>query len=129
MNSCLRGIHKAKYITNIGKVTGEAFTADNRIFRGDGYEEISVNWENDVDDVLSFTLNSYPNGCVRVTVEAINQINRELEIFKMLLYEESKEDNNPHHGNILIQRDHEDRIKRMTYSALAIKASKIIKST
>jgi hypothetical protein len=126
--SCLRGVQKAKHILSIGKVSWETFEADSRTLdcRTDGSEEISINWEKD-EEALKFTLSIFRNGCVRLTTQQIEEINKELIVINPLSYEDKPLNDNPYHGNLLIKSDNEPVLKRMIYSSLAMKASLIIR--
>ena len=101
--------------------------------RDDGGVEQSINWEDD-ESVIDFTLNQkkangdlqFRAGVAILPRFEIDRLSRLPSIRELLLYERSPLDNNPYHGNLLLQANVPKPIMKLIAANLATAISGII---
>jgi hypothetical protein len=133
-DNCIRGLSRDSEITVEGFVPENAFYFKN-VQREDGWDEQSINWEDD-DSVIRFTLNQkkengdikYVNG---VAVIYRYKIDRLIErISKGLLgYERKPIDGNHFHGNILLKSGTSKKTMKIIAAGISLEVEKIVPST
>lgn len=133
-DNCIRGLSKGSEITVEGFVPENAFYFSN-VQREDGWDEQSINWEDD-DSVIRFTLNQkkengdikYVNG---VAVIYRYKIDRLIErISKGLLgYERKRIEGNHFHGNILLKSGTSKKTMKIIAAGISLAVEKIVSST
>ncbi len=134
-DNCIRGIINDGYITPDGSVGSHLFLPSRETAhqRGDGWEETSINWEDD-KHAVPFTLQTtkndgsikYKTGVVRIPLAEIEHINTHPTTRDLLSYERQAIQNNPYHGNILFRQRIDDSMKKKLAASLAVAASNII---
>lgn len=101
--------------------------------RDDGGVEQSVNWEDD-ESVIDFTLNQkkengdlqFRAGAAVVPRFEIDRLIERPTIRGLLSYERKPLDDNPYHGNLLLQANVSTPVMRMIAAGLALAVSGII---
>ena len=101
--------------------------------RDDGGLEQSINWEDD-ESVIGFTLNQrkengdlqFRAGVAILPCSEIDRLNKRPAIRGLLSYERNPLDDNPYHGNLLLQANVPKPIMRLIASGLALAISDII---
>ena len=102
----------------------------------DGFIEQSINWE-DNEIVIDFTLNQkrengnlqFNAGVAVLPRSEIDRLNRRPAIRGLLSYERSPLNDNPYHGNLLLQANVPKAKMRQITAGLALAVSKIIPQT
>ena len=133
-DNCIRGLSKGCEITVEGFAPEHAFYFDN-VQRKDGWDEQSINWEDD-ESVIRFTLNQkkekgdikYVNG-----VAVISRYNIDRLIDRMakglLRYERKRIDGNRYHGNILLKSGTSKKAMKIIAAGISLSVEKIVPST
>ena len=133
-DNCIRGLSKGCEITVEGFAPEHAFYFDN-VQRKDGWDEQSINWEDD-ESVIRFTLNQkkensdikYVNG-----VAVISRYNIDRLIDRMakglLRYERKRIDGNRYHGNILLKSGTSKKTMKIIAAGISLSVEKIVPST
>ncbi len=101
--------------------------------RRDGARMQSINWE-DRESVIDFTLNQkkengelqFKAGVAIVPRFEIDRLNQRPTIKGLLSYERETLDDNPYHGNLLLQANVPNPIRKMIAAGLALVVSGII---
>ena len=118
---CFRGIRKQGWITLEKRICGSAFAPDKRTTNQDGFQETSINWE-DNQDVLDFCLKEFKDafafGAIKLPKKEIDSI-IEHEPPNWLSYERKQTPDNPFHGNILFNQEISTQYKRAIQGSLA----------
>ena len=129
---CIKGIPNNQYLIN-GRVAPGLFSFDPQHAREDGWIEESINWEDD-HLAIGFTLNQrksngekqFQAGVAIVPRHEIDSLNKRPAVGGILSYERKCLENNPYHGNILLQTDVSKQVRRMIQAGLALLVSQII---
>ena len=101
--------------------------------RDDGGVEQSINWEDD-ESVVDLTLNQrkgdgelqFKEGVAILPRSEIDRLSSLPTIRGLLSYERSSLDDNPYHGNLLLQANVPDRTMKQIAASLALAISGII---
>lgn len=133
-DNCIRGLSKGSEITIEGFVPENAFYFSN-VQREDGWDEQSINWEDD-DSVISFTLNQknengdikYVNGVAVISRHSIDRlIDRRAK--GLLRYEREQIDGNHYHGNILLKSGTSKQTRKIIAAGIALAVEEIVPFT
>ena len=128
---CLRGIPNTSFLED-GNIGSHLFYFPE-IPRGDGWKELSINWVDD-DLVFEFTLSQkkedgefqFKSGFVIVPRNEIDRLKNRLTIpSEALAYERQSLDENPYHGNILLQKDVSRKTMKLIAAGLTLAISEI----
>ena len=109
-DTCIRGIPNNSFLTEDGSIGTHLFYFKNEHSRDDGWTEQSINWEDDTS-VIEFTLNQekedgelqFKAGAVLIPREEIDRLKNRPTVSGLISYERQPLENNPYHGNILLQ--------------------------
>ncbi|HAB50932.1 MAG TPA: hypothetical protein DCE80_01910 [Ignavibacteriales bacterium] len=133
-DNCIRGLSKGCEITVEGFAPEHAFYFDN-VQRKDGWDEQSINWEDD-ESVIRFTLNQKKeNGDIKYVngVAVISRYNIDRLIDRMakglLRYERKRIDGNRYHGNILLKSGTSKKTMKIIAAGISLSVEKIVPST
>lgn len=133
-DNCIRGLSKGCEITVEGFAPEHAFYFDN-VQRKDGWDEQSINWEDD-ESVIRFTLNQKKeNGDIKYVngVAVISRCNIDRLIDRMakglLRYERKRIDGNRYHGNILLKSGTSKKTMKIIAAGISLSVEKIVPST
>ena len=133
-DNCIRGLSKGCEITVEGFAPEHAFYFDN-VQRKDGWDEQSINWEDD-ESVIRFTLNQKKeNGDIKYVngVAVISRYNIDRLIDRMakglLRYERKRIDGNRYHGNILLKSGTSKKAMKIIAAGISLSVEKIVPST
>ena len=126
----IKGIPNDSYLP-AGTVGAHLFYFEQS--RDDGAVEQSINWEDD-KCAIDFTLNQrkesndlqFRAGVAIIPRSEIDRLNKRLAIRGLLSYERSPLDDNPYHGNLLLQANVPKPIVRLIAGGLALAISDII---
>lgn len=132
-DTCLRSLREAKWLSDDGYVSFEAFldhpkTRESRAQKGKSPgTEVSINWEDD-SSVLDFTFRTRPNdvGVARLPTAAIYEQNKKPGSLNLISVERDELRDNKYHGNIVYKDGVNKQRMKMIAGALAL-ASKPIK--
>jgi hypothetical protein len=134
-DNCIRGVPNNDFVIADGSVASHLFNPkrQNENQRDDGWNETSINWEDD-GDAITFTLEirkddntyQYEIGVVRIPRQEIDRINSHPTTIGLLSYERQPLMENPYHGNILFRQGIPTPKVRQLAASLATIASRII---
>lgn len=131
--NCIRGLSKNCEITVENLLPEDAFYFKN-VQREDGWDEQSINWQDD-DSVIRFTLNQKKeNGDIKyvcgVAVIPRDRIDRLIDRISnsLLGYERKPIDGNHFHGNILLKSGTTKKNMKVIAAGISLAVSKIVKS-
>lgn len=127
----IKGIPNNSFLLEDGTVGSHLFYFEQP--RDDGMVEQSINWEDD-GSVIDFTLSQkkangdlqFMAGVAILPRSEIDRLNRHPTIRGLLSYERSPLDNNPYHGNLLLQANVSKAKMKQIAAGLAIAISGII---
>jgi hypothetical protein len=131
-NNCIRGIPKDISITQEGTPPSHLFYFKD-VHREDGWDEQSINWEDD-DSVIEFTLKQrnengdiqFVNGVAVVSRHEIDRLIDRPQIKGLLQYERKPKDDNRYHGNILLKSGTSKQTMKLIASGIALAFEKIV---
>ena len=131
-NSFYRGITE-QYYKN-GYLLPESFHIDKETGRRDGYDEISITWNDEANSfvVIASQLNErtgilqFPAGIAEIQKDEFEDRMRPHLIIKNISYERAPLENNKYHGNILLRADLDKTMRTMIKSQLALLAQSCI---
>ncbi|HID30263.1 MAG TPA: hypothetical protein EYP19_09695 [Desulfobacterales bacterium] len=132
--NCIRGIPNRSYLTDEGSVGSHLFSFNKAADRGDGWAELSINWEDD-DCAIEFTLSQrkadggfqFKGGAVVIPRPEVDRLNNRPTIRKGLVsYERQPLADNPYHGNILLRANTSKPTMRLIAAGLALAVSRIV---
>lgn len=132
-DNCIRGIKSGAFLTDDGRVGASLFFFEERYTRVDGWTEQSINWEDD-DHAIEFTLNQrketgekqFKAGVVVIPRNGIDRVRKLPGVIDKLSYERQRLDDNPYHGNMLLQANVRKPTMKLIGAALALAVSRII---
>lgn len=132
-DNCIRGIANDTYLITDGMVASHLFAFEERDTRDDGWIEQSINWQDD-ETAIDFTLNQtketgerrFKVGVAIVPRDEIDRLNRRPTVIGLLSYERQPLNDNPYHGNILLQASVPKPARKMIAAGLALAVSKIV---
>ena len=127
----IKGIPNDSFLLEDGAVHAHLFYFQQP--RDDGLVEQSINWE-DNESVIDFTLNQkkengdlqFMAGVAILPRSEIDRLSKLSTIRGLLSYERSPLDDNPHHGNLLLQANISKAKMRLIAANLATAISSII---
>ncbi|MBM4065240.1 MAG: hypothetical protein FJ266_06320 [Planctomycetes bacterium] len=130
-DNCIRGLSKGSEITVEGFVPENAFYFKN-VNRKDGWDEQSINWEDD-DSVIGFTLNQknengetkYVNGVAVISRYKIDRLIDRIEK-GLLRYERQQINDNHYHGNILLKSETTKKTMKIIAAGISLAVEKIV---
>lgn len=122
-----RGISNKTFLSE-GHVLPSAFQFDDEV-RADGYRELSINW-NDCEDALITALNQrrengnlqFKAGVAKLNLEAVNFVLSNFKSQNQFTYERREVEGNAYHGNLLILGSLEKAMRTMISNGLALVA-------
>ena len=128
--NCIRGIPDKSFLINNRMASPNLFPFQEEYARVDGWIEQSINWEDD-DNVIEFTLNQrkddgklrFSAGVAIIPRIEIDLLNSRPVIDGKLSYERYCLEDNPYHGNILLQANIPKPLKRLIIAGLCLAAS------
>jgi len=131
--NCIRGIANDSFLDEDGSPAPHLFYFQDGHLRGDGWDEQSINWEDD-DSVIEFSLNQrredgavqFRAGVTIIPRNELDRLNNRPTIQGMLSYERQPLDNNPYHGNILLQANVSKITQKKIAAGLALAVSRVI---
>lgn len=131
-NTLLRGIPNDSFLVGDGTVGPHLFYFENNP-RSDGQIEQSINWEDDVGALATTLAQTKDNGelqfragAVRIPRDELDRLTRCPTVPGFLAYERSALENNPYHGNLLIQSTVSLRTRKTIAAGIALAVSEII---
>ena len=130
----IKGIPNKEFVIDESTVGSHLFHFKQT--RDDGFIEQSINWE-DNGFVIDFTLSleredgnlQFNAGVAVLPRSEIDRLNRRPAIRGLLSYERSPLNDNPYHGNLLLQATVPKAKMRQIAAGLALAVSKIIPQT
>jgi hypothetical protein len=132
-DNCIKGIPNKEFLLADGSVGSHLFYFEESKNRSDGYDEQSINWEDDTS-AISFTLNQktdngdwqFDSGVALIPRNEIDRLNRQPSVNGILAYERHPLEHNPYHGNILLRVGIPKPTMKKIAAGLALAVSKII---
>lgn len=130
--NCLRGISQKDAIAEDGNIAPHAFFFHEADKRADGWIEQSINWEDD-EKALPFTLaqrrtNGTPQFLYGLAVIPRLELDRLCALVTVagrLAYERRVREDNPYHGNLLLNANMPKITKVMIAAGIALHASRV----
>ena len=131
--NCIRGIPDKSFLVEDGSVGSHLFHFKQEHARADRWIEQSINWEDD-ESAIDFTLSQkredgelqFKAGVVIISRDEIDRLNNRLTIGGLLSYERQPLNDNPYHGNILLQARVPKPTMKKIAAGLALAVSKIV---
>ncbi len=131
-DNCLRGISVPDHILEDGSVSTAAFGFSDLI-RGDGWKELSINWDDD-ENSKEVLLNwkkengelQFKVGYAIVPRAEIDHLINQPTVNGTLSYERMPVENNNYHGNLLLKGNLPKPTIRKIQAGLALIVSKVI---
>jgi hypothetical protein len=131
--NCIRGIPNSDFLINDGAIGSHLFYFKTEHKRDDGLIEQSINWEDD-DTVIEFTLNQkkengerqFKAGVAIIPREEIDRLSKRPTIRDLVTYERQPLQNNPYHGNILLQANVPKPTMKNIAAYLALSVSRVV---
>jgi len=132
--TCIKGIPDKNSLTpDKTRCGSHLFHFKKNQDRKDGWDETSINWEDD-NTVIEFTFNQirhdgnkqFKEGVALIYREELDQVARLAFIKNKLAYERNKLKNNKYHGNILLREDVPKHIMKQIAANIALIASENI---
>jgi len=128
-DNSIRGIPDKSFMTN-DSFGSHLFYFKKEHTRDDGWIEQSINWEDD-DSAIEFTLNQrkengqkqFKVGVLIIPRDEIDRLKRRPTVSGILSYERQYLENNPYHGNILLQSNVPKPIMKRMAAGLALAVS------
>ena len=126
-DNCIRGVQNDNYLEKDGWAASHLFhfdlLADNR---GDGWAELSINWEDD-DQAIAATLRQTRNdgepqfsaGAAILKRAEIDHISERPYFKGLLRYERQKEVGNDYHGNLLLRPETDKAVMKRIAATIA----------
>lgn len=119
-----------------GYLLPESFHIDKEVKRNDGYNEISITWNDEPEsfNVIASQINEksgelqFPAGISEIQLSEFEDRMRPHLILKTMSYERKPELNNIYHGNILLKEELDKTMRTMIKSQLALLAQSCIHS-
>lgn len=132
-DSCLRGIPNDDFLNEDGTVGAHLFYFKKRFERDDGWIEQSINWQDD-DTVADLMFNQrkddgtfqFTAGVAVLPRQEIDRLNTQPMVRGLLAYERQPIENNPYHGNLLLEAATIKPTMKLIAAGLALAVSKII---
>lgn len=135
-NNYIRGVLNDTYTTEVGVVGAHLFFPNKRTSdqRGDGWDETSINWEDD-ENAIRFTLQTtkedgtikFQTGVVLLPREEIDRLSSRPTTTGLIGYERQQLPENPYHGNIVFRHGMDEHMMKRLAASIAVTASHIIK--
>lgn len=133
---CLRGVPNDSFLVEDGTVGSQLFHFKVEHKRADGLIEESINWEDD-RFAIKYTLKQrierkfkrelqFKAGIAIIERKEIDRLMRQLPVKGRLVYERQRLENNPYHGNILLDGDVPTPIMKMIAAGLALAVSDVV---
>ena len=125
--NCLRGVPNDSFVRK-GVIGSELFYFYSRDSRDDGWTEQSINWQDD-EQTIEFTLSQlkenselhFKTGVVIIRRFELDRIRDRYAHMNLLSYERQATEENPHHGNILLNNEMVDSpLMKQVASAIAL---------
>lgn len=124
--NCIRGIADPGNVSSDGQVMTGAFIFPDTD-RGDGWFELSINWEDD-NAAVGFSLTQtnkdgslqFKAGVITFPKAEIDRLNTDTLVRGLLSYERKKIAGNKYHGNLLLKSDTEKKVSRMVSANLGL---------
>ena len=131
--NCIKGIPNDDFLDEDGTPAPHLFYFKDEHVRSDGWKEQSINWEDD-ESVIEFSLNQrkedgsvqFKAGVTIIPRNELDRLNNRPTIRGVLSYERQPLDNNPHHGNILLQANVSKPAMKKIAAGLALAVSRVI---
>lgn len=131
-DNCIKGIPNNTFITN-EVVTASLFQFPKNAFRDDGWDEQSINWEDD-NSAVEFTLNQkrdtgeihFKGGVVIIPRNELDRLRNRPQLKGLLSYERKPLPGNRYHGNILMRSGTPKPTMRLIEAGIALSVEKII---
>lgn len=133
-DNCVRGIPNRKdFLNDDGTVRSHLFRFKEGIAGVDGWDELSINWEDD-DCVIEFTLSQrkadggfqFKGGAVVIPRPEVDRLNNRPTIKGCLSYERQPLCDNPYHGNVLLRANTSKPTRRLIEAGFALAVSRIV---
>ena len=132
---CIRGIPNNSYLVEGGSIGSQLFHFKEDHIREDGWVEESINWEDD-RFAMKYTLKQrverggkrelqFKAGVAIIPRCEIDRLKRQLPVRERLLYERQILENNPYHGNILLNGDVPKQVMKMIAAGLSLAVSEV----
>lgn len=132
-DNCLRGITTLDQLEEGNSVSSSAFNFSDSI-RGDGWRDLSINWQDDEGAVQVLLSQKKLNGEIQFKVgyaviprEELDHLIKQPTVNGMLTYERHQIDNNPYHGNILVNGNLPKPTIRKLQAGLALLVSEVFR--
>lgn len=133
-SNCLRGIPNPSYFNPDGTVGSHLFYFEANDHRTDGWNDLSINWE-DNDSVSEFTLSQknpdgglqFKGGLVVLPRDELDRLNNRPLVKGLLSYERDALPDNPFHGNLLLQANTSKPTMKLIAAGLALAVSLVIR--
>jgi hypothetical protein len=133
---CIKGIPNDTFLVEDGTVGSQLFHFKEEHKRDDGFIEESINWEDD-RFAIRYTLTQrmerkgkrelqFKAGVAIINREEIDRLKKQLPVRGRLLYERQRLENNPYHGNILLDGDVPTSVMKMIAAGLALAVSDVV---
>jgi hypothetical protein len=129
--NCIKGIPDNSFLVEDGSVGSHLFYFKSEYARDDGWTEQSINWDDD-ESVIDFTFRQtredgevqFRAGVVIIPRDEIDRLNNRPTIKGLLSYERQPVNDNPYHGNILLQTNVQKSTMKKIAAGLALAVSK-----
>ena len=126
---CLRGIPSEKQINNDGTVEFDVFLFDDKHVKPDGNCVQSINW-NDNEGAILLTLTQikedgsiqFKGGYAVIATVDLDWIANSPSLNQAFNYERDRLPDNPYHGNLLLDPNTSQHIRKYIANALALRA-------
>jgi len=132
-DNCLRGITTLDQLEEGNSVSSSAFNFSDLI-RDDGWRDLSINWHDDEGAVQVLLSQKKTNGEIQFKVgyaviprEELDHLIKQPMVNGMLTYERHQIDNNPYHGNILVNGNLPKPTIRKLQAGLALLVSAVFR--
>lgn len=127
-NECLRGISSSNLCFETGLVKPELFYRFDNVGREDGFDELSITWNDSDESVQIISTQKKKNseelqfkfGLAVLRRFVLDIAKRNPQFTGILNYERKKTKNNPYHGNILLKSGVDKQKRNMIASFLAM---------
>lgn len=123
-----RGLTDKNHINiEFNRILGEAFCFDGKHPNEDGYDELSINWDDDENSLDNLKIQKkanadtlkYGNGIVRIPTSKLKEMKNRYKGY--FTYERKPVENNDYHGNLLLNFDGMNKqMRRLISNELAL---------
>jgi len=129
---CLRGLSVIDHVLEDGSVSTAAFNF-SEVTRGDGWKELSINWDDDENSKETLLNQRKENGEFQFKVgyavvprSELDHLIHQPTVNGTLSYERSPLENNKYHGNILLKGTLTKPTIRKLQAGLALIVSRVV---